>query len=41
MAIETVADRFKKQEDELLTEVFIFCDEMAGRYGLVGLTCYL
>ena len=33
MAIGTVADRFEKQEDELLIEVFILCDEMAGRYG--------
>ena len=41
MVIGTVADRFEKQEDELLIEVFILCDEMAGRYGLVGLTCYL
>ena len=32
MAIGTVADRFEKQEDELLIEVFILCDEMAGRY---------
>ena len=41
MAIGAVADRFEKQEDELLIEVFILCDEMVGRYGLVGLTCYL
>ena len=33
MAIGTIADRFEKQEDELLIEVFILCDEMAGRYG--------
>ena len=32
MAIGTVADRFEKQEDELLIEVFILYDEMAGRY---------
>ena len=33
MAIGTVVDRFERQEDELLIEVFILCDEMAGRYG--------
>ena len=38
MAIGTVADHFEKQEDELLIKVFILCDKMAGRYGLVGLT---
>ena len=31
MAIGTVADRFGKQEDELLMEVFILYDEMAGK----------
>ena len=31
MAIGTVADRFEKQEDKLLMEVFILCDEMAGK----------
>ena len=31
MAIGTVAVRFEKQEDEILMEVFILCEEMAGK----------
>ena len=30
VAIGTIADRFEKQQDELLMDVFILCDEMAG-----------
>ena len=35
MAFGTVADRFKKQEDELPIEVFILCDEMAEGMALL------
>ena len=41
MAIGTVADRFEKQEDELLMEVFICVMKWLERYVLLELTCYL
>ena len=41
MAIGTVADRLEKQEDELLVEVFILGDEMAGNVCLCRINLLL